>query len=159
MPVDEIHRNMYLPSDKTFNCLTIILASYTLDNLVHCPSIKFLITHNLQWQVILHHIPLHSLLSASNTKQTNLQTIVPIPSYSLINTQQVKFNAVIISFIKYSHRMGQNSRVLAPTSSNSDLLAGLEKFIPDYRVVDFRFKDMVETLFTQLLRGFRTLLW
>ena len=55
--------------------------------------------------------------------------------------------------------MGQNRRVLAPTSSNSNLLTRLEKIIPDYCVVDFRFKDMVETLFTQLLRGFRTLFW
>jgi hypothetical protein len=55
--------------------------------------------------------------------------------------------------------MGQNRRVLPPTSSNGDLLTRLEKIVPDYRVVDFRFKDMVETLFTQLLRGFGTLFW
>jgi len=86
---------------------TIILFPNALDNLIHRPPIQLFITHNFQRQIILYHVPLHSLQQVQVSQIINggeggkgdLQTIISVSSDALIDGEEVKFNAVVIPLI------------------------------------------------------------
>ena len=94
-------------STKNATVCTVALFPNLLDNLVHGPSIKFIVANNLQGHIVLHSITLHGF-----------KAIISVAFDAFVDRQEHEVEAVTMTFIKCLQDRSEDGGVLTARRTN-----------------------------------------
>lgn len=93
----------------------IAFLPYLSHNLIHCPAVELVISHDLKRHAILGCIPLH-----------RLEAVISIALDALVDGEKDKIQAIVVSFIQSLQDRGENGRIFSTRGPDGDAFSSVK---------------------------------